>query len=116
MKRNVIAMLIAASAVFAVACGGTAPNANNSNLNRNTAVLAPNTNMTPVVVPNVNTGTAPVNGNKMAATTTRTEPGPAEARGREDEGFERRRQNGRKRERSEGHRAPAGNPEKTVGY
>jgi hypothetical protein len=76
MKRNFIAMLIAAAAVFAVACGGAAPNSNNSNINKNTAVLAPNANMTPAVVPNVNTGIAPVNGNKMAATNS-NRPGPA---------------------------------------
>jgi|GEM_PF-2590675 len=76
MKRAVIAMLIAAGAVFAVACGGTAPNANNSNTNRPANVNSPNTNMTPVVVPNTNTGTAPVNGNKVAATNS-NRPGPA---------------------------------------
>jgi hypothetical protein len=78
MKRNVIAMLIAAAAVFAFACGGTAPNANNSNLNKNTAVLAPNANITPAVVPNVNIGIAPVNGNKTVAPTgvNTNRPGP----------------------------------------
>lgn len=76
MKRNVIAILIAAASVFAFACGGTAPNANNSNINKNTAILAPNTNMTPAVVPNVNVGTAPVNSNKVA-TPNSNRPGPA---------------------------------------
>jgi hypothetical protein len=78
MKRNVIAILIAAGAIFAFACGGTAPNANNSNLNKNTAILAPNANMTPAVVPN-NTTAAPVNGNKTAAPTgvNSNRPGPA---------------------------------------
>jgi len=76
MKRNVIAMLIAAAAVFAAACGGTAPNANNSNTNRLTNITPPNTNMTPVVVPNINVGTGSVNGNKMAATNS-NRPGPA---------------------------------------
>jgi hypothetical protein len=75
MKRNVIALLIAASAVFAVACGGAATNSNNSNTNRPANVNPPNTNMTPVVVPNINVGTAPVNGNKMAATNS-NRPGP----------------------------------------
>lgn len=78
MKRNVIAMLIAAGAVFTVACGGTAPNANNSNLNRNTAILAPNANMTPAVVPN-NANVNPVNVNRTASATdvNVNRPGPA---------------------------------------
>jgi hypothetical protein len=78
MKRNVIAILIAASAVFAFACGGTAPNANNSNANRPASVNPPNTNMTPVVVPNNINGVAPVNGNHTVApaNVTTTRPGP----------------------------------------
>lgn len=61
MIRTVIFTLVVVAAALAVGCGGTAPNANNTNINKNTAILAPNANTTPVTVPNVNPGT--VNGN-----------------------------------------------------
>lgn len=65
MKRIATFALLGITAAFAAACGGAAPNSNNSNTNRPVNMTPPNINATPVTVPNANVaGPGMVNGTK----------------------------------------------------